>query len=260
MQENTLLQAFTYGEKPVRTIILDDKPFFALVDVASVLEIRHPQNFLRSKRCDPDGVCQKHLIDSMGREQQATFIDEPNLYAIVLRSDKEEAIAFQRWITHEVLPAIRKTGSYQAAPALPQDYKSALRALLGEVEQRERLTAQVQVLTPKAEFADTVSRGINSHTVAEAAKVLGWGEIRLFNWLRQYGYLMTQGTDRNLPYQKWLEAGLFTVTELTYKHRKSGEDMLYSRTLITGKGLIRIHGELKSQGIIVPPLPHEQAS
>jgi DNA-damage-inducible protein D len=140
------------------------------------------------------------------------------------------------------------------ARALPKDYKSALRQLLDEVERAEKLQEKVKALEPKAKFYDAVSVAINSQTVAEVAKLYGWGEYRFFEWLRQHGYLMSKGSDRNLPYQKWLESDLFTLVEKTYKHARSGEDVLYSRTLITGKGICYFHKQLSEEGIILPAL------
>jgi phage antirepressor YoqD-like protein len=140
------------------------------------------------------------------------------------------------------------------ARALPQDYKSALRELLDEVERAERLQEKVKALEPKAKFYDSVSVAINSQTVMEVAKLFGWGQNRFFNWLRSNGYLMTLGTNKNLPYQKHVEAGLFTLVEKSYKHAKSGEDVLYSRTLITGKGICYFHKKLTEAGIILPAL------
>lgn len=101
----------------VRMIEFDGKPWWALPDVGRVLGLTQPQNFLSSPWCSKDGVCLKYLIDSMGRRQRTTLIDEPNLYALVLRSDKPVALEFHRWITGVVLPEIRRTGEFRRAEA-----------------------------------------------------------------------------------------------------------------------------------------------
>jgi len=112
---NTLAQ-FNYNSHAVRVSTIDGQPWFCLTDVCDVLGIKRQQHFLKSSQCDQDGVRQAEVIDSLGRSQEAVFISEPNLYALVIRSDKPEARPFQRWLTHEVLPEIRKTGRYNGAP------------------------------------------------------------------------------------------------------------------------------------------------
>lgn len=140
------------------------------------------------------------------------------------------------------------------ARSLPKDYKTALRELLARVEETEALQSKVKALEPKARFFDSVGSAINSLTIAEVAKAFGWGEKRFFAWLRENQYLITGGTGHNLPYQRWIESGYFTLVEKTYKHRKSGEDVLYSQTLISGKGICYFHRKLTEEGIILPPL------
>ena len=105
----TDLQTFNYGEIPVRTVLMDGEPWWVLADVCRVLGIKNSRDVVN--RLDPDekGVAQ---IDTPGGPQQMTIINESGLYKVILRSDKPEAKKFTRWVTHEVLPAIRKTGSY----------------------------------------------------------------------------------------------------------------------------------------------------
>lgn len=111
---------FTYNSLTVRTRVGDDgEPWFCLADVGAVLGMTKPETFLKSEWFDPDGGKSFSLTDALGREQEAVFINEPNLYAMVMRSTKKEAKAFSRWVTHEVLPEIRKTGSYSVEVAPP---------------------------------------------------------------------------------------------------------------------------------------------
>ncbi len=111
------MQVFNYGEQEVRTILIDDNPWWVLVDVCRVLDLKQPHRV--ASRLDEDERTLSTVIDRMGRSQKTTVINESGLYSVILRSDKVEAKAFKRWITHEVLPTIRKTGSY-LAPAEPQ--------------------------------------------------------------------------------------------------------------------------------------------
>lgn len=120
------LQIFNYGDIPVRTVLLDDAPWWVLKDVCGVLGITNHKNVSARLDSDEKGV---RLMDPLGEggPQQMTIINESGLYKVILRSDKPEAKKFTRWVTHEVLPAIRKTGSYSMAPSGPPP--AQLRAL-----------------------------------------------------------------------------------------------------------------------------------
>lgn len=104
------LQVFNYEENEVRTLLINGEPWWVLKDVCDVLGLTTPTRV--AERLDEDEVSQTHIIDSLGRSQETNIINEPGLYSVILRSDKAEAKAFKRWITHNVLPALRKTGSY----------------------------------------------------------------------------------------------------------------------------------------------------
>ena len=106
------LQIFNYGSNEVRTVMIDGEPWFVLRDVCQVLGISHVKD--TADRLDPDEVGQTEVIDSLGRKQTVTIINESGLYAVILRSDKPEAKPFRKWVTAEVLPRIRKEGGYIA--------------------------------------------------------------------------------------------------------------------------------------------------
>ena len=137
------LQIFVYSGEQLRTVQRDDGLWWVLRDVCRVLNIGNVTD--TKKRLDPDEVDLTDLIDSMGRVQATTIINEPGLYAVILRSDKPEAKAFKRWVTHDVLPSIRKTGAYGVPPerlAKLDEYQAKLdrnRKLLADIE---RYTAQ----------------------------------------------------------------------------------------------------------------------
>ena len=113
-----LQKVFEYSGVTVRTQVVNDEPWFCLIDVGAVLQMTTPANFLKSKYCDEEGVV-KFTTPSEKGEQETTFINEPNLYAIIMRSTKEEAVAFRKYVTHEVLPELRKTGSYVVENSKP---------------------------------------------------------------------------------------------------------------------------------------------
>jgi BRO-like protein len=112
------IQVFNYGETPVRTVMQNSEPWWVLKDVCGILELKEPHRV--AARLDEDERTLSTVIDSMGREQKTTIINESGLYKVILRSDKPEAKKFTRWVTHEVLPAIRKTGSYSVSPYKPK--------------------------------------------------------------------------------------------------------------------------------------------
>nr|DAK71478.1 MAG TPA: repressor domain protein [Caudoviricetes sp.] len=112
------IQVFEYSNNPIRTVMRDGEPWWVLKDVCEVLGI--VDHKVTARRLDVDEVCQTPLTDSMGRQQATTIISESGLYSVILRSDKPEAKPFRRWVTHEVLPAIRKTGSYSVSPYKPK--------------------------------------------------------------------------------------------------------------------------------------------
>ncbi|QDP09769.1 phage antirepressor Ant [Prescottella equi] len=159
---------YQYGTSSIRTLLIDGEPWFVLADLTKVLGIRQ----FRADRLD-DGVIRNHpVLDGLGRTQQTSIVSEAGMYEVVIRSDKPEAARFRRWITAEVLPSIRKTGGYNALPALSED-EIVAQALAITTRKVEALTAKVAELEPKAELADqylTASEG--SRLVREVAKIL----------------------------------------------------------------------------------------
>ncbi|KHF27792.1 hypothetical protein LR68_03343 [Anoxybacillus sp. BCO1] len=107
---NQLQKVFTYSGSQVRTIIKDDEVWFVAKDVCDILN--HSNHKMAVSRLDEDEVNKVYLIDSLGRQQQTTVVNEAGLYSLILTSNKPEARQFKRWITHEVIPTIRKTGGY----------------------------------------------------------------------------------------------------------------------------------------------------
>lgn len=137
---STELSVFTYQSQPVRTVSIDGEPWFVLKDVCEILGISHVTDTAR--RLEEDEVAQTDLIDNMGRNQRAYAVNEPGLYNVILRSDKPEAKSFKRWVTHEVLPVLRKTGSYTTAPMTTAEMFLAQAKAMVELEQQNRAITQ----------------------------------------------------------------------------------------------------------------------
>lgn len=140
---NETMQTFNYDNNQVRTVMQDGEPWFVLKDVCKVLNLSTPKRV--AERLDNDEVSLTHLIDAIGRSQKTTIINESGLYGVILRSDKPQAKPFRRWVTHEVLPTIRKTGSYtdtenKFSKFCPVSFERAKATML--VQQRNRLAGR----------------------------------------------------------------------------------------------------------------------
>lgn len=174
------------------------EPMFVAKDVCAVLELKNPRSTLALLDEDEKGV---HIVDTPGGEQQMTIVSEPGFYKLVMRSRKPEAKAFQRWVTHEVLPALRRDGGYMVARAdetpeelMARALKAADATLARVRDENARLTRRNQVLEPKAAFFDSVMESDGLISVRAAAKVLKsydreMGERRLRQMLRDACYL-----------------------------------------------------------------------
>lgn len=224
----------------IRTALNGSEPMFCLSDIAKVLEHSNPA---RIKEWLDDefgnGITKSYtIIDALNREQKATFITEPQLYYVLARTNAPKAKPFRMWVNSEVLPTIRKTGSYSLTQQLPQNYLEALEALIVKEKERLALEQKLEKVTPLVEFAENIAVSTNSKTIGDFAKILcnnehiRIGEKRLFAWLRNHGYLQSN----NAPYQKFIDCGYFEVKEGSYNVPKGIRT--YMQTLITGKGQI----------------------
>ena len=232
------IQVFEYQNNRVRTVDMDGEAWFVLKDVCAVLGISN--NRMAADRLDDDekGVS---LIDTLGGKQEMVIVNESGLYHVILRSDKPEAAPFRRWVTNDVLPAIRKTGSYNA----PQLTRSQLlaTALIAAHEELEQKDKQIETMKPKVLFADAVSASKKSILVGELAKLLSQngisiGQNRLFDWMRKNSYLIKdpKRSDYNLPTQRSMDMGLFEIKETTIQH---SDHVSINRTpKVTGKGQV----------------------
>lgn len=179
------------------------------------------------------------IQDSIGRMQKTPVINESGLYALIFGSKLESAQRFKHWVTSEVLPAIRKTGSY----AIPQGKELLALAVLEAQKTIEQQSAQIEEMKPKAIFADAVATSKQSILIGELAKLLkqnGYdtGEKRLFTYLRDNGYLIRRkGTDYNAPTQRSMEMGLFEVKETAITH-SDGHTTVSKTTKVSGSGQV----------------------
>lgn len=228
---------FKYEEnKLVRTMNVSGEPWFVLKDVCDVLGLSTPARV--AERLDSDEVSQAHLIDSMGRSQEMTIISESGLYNVILRSDKPEAKPFRKWVTAVVLPSIRKNGGYIAGQEelSPQELMAkallvAQKTLTDRDARIKELTAQNQIMQPKAEYFDElVARNLLTN-FRETAKELGIKEKDFIGWLLDHKYVYRDQRNKLMPYAA-KNSGLFEVKEGKGRHN----DWAGTQTLITPKG------------------------
>lgn len=231
------LQVFNFENHEVRSLLLNNEPWFVGKDVAEVLGYERADNAIRNHIDKEDKLM--HQISASGQNRNMTIINESGLYSLVLSSKLPSAKKFKRWVTSEVLPALRKTGQYQVKELSGSELMA--RAL---IEAQNVLAAKdkvIEEMKPKVVFADAVATSHTSILVGELAKILKqngieMGQKRLFAWLREKGYLIKrQGTDYNMPTQKAMELGLFEIKEGSYVNG-SGVNITTKTPKITGKG------------------------
>ena len=228
----------------VRAVSVNDEPYFVGKDVAEILGYSNPRDAL-SKHVDAEdkGVAN---CDTLGRTQELTVINESGLYSLILGSKLPKAKEFKRWVTAEVLPAIRKTGGYVNDTAqfvesyFGQLEPSQKHALTMMFEESKRMSAQLKEQAPKVLFANAVETAHNSILIGDLAKIIRQngvdiGQKRLFEWLRQNGYLIKDGQSKNMPTQKAMEMSLFEVKESTINN-PGGSVRITRTTKVTGKG------------------------
>ena len=235
MNELTIFENPEFGQ--MRVINKNDEPWFVAADVCRALEISNNRDALNRLDADEKDVA---LTDTLGGQQQMSIVNEPGLYSLVLGSRKPEAKAFKRWITHEVIPSIRKTGGYIAGQENLSDAELMAKALLVAQRTIDERNKQIEVMKPKALFADAVSASETSILVGDLAKLLKQngvdiGQNRLFRWLRDEKYLMKSGESRNMPTQRAMDLGLFEIKE-TSRTLPSGEIHVDRTSKVTGKG------------------------
>lgn len=242
MNEIKIFENPQFGK--VRTAGTTDNPLFCLADVCNALGLQ--QGHVR-ERLDKGVVSTEPLVTA-GGVQNANFVNEDGLYDVILDSRKPEAKAFRKWVTKEVLPSIRKHGAYMTDNIIERtltdpDYLIQLATALKD-ERQKRIEAEqsVKAAQPAINFTNAVSGSVSSCLIGELAKLINqngtpMGERRLFQWMRDNGYLGTKGDRYNTPNQKYVDMGLF---ELKKGVRSGNNGVLHTTitTKVTGKGQV----------------------
>lgn len=238
MTDIQIFKSEQFGE--VRTSDENGVTLFCAADVARGLGYKDTVNAVK-QHCR--GVVKRHLTDSLGRTQEASFIPEGDVYRLIVHSKLPSAERFERWVFDEVIPTIRRHGAYATETTIesiiadPESGIKLLQALKTEQERRKEAEAIAEAQKPKALFADAVAASDNSILVGELAKILRQngvetGQNRLFRWMRDNGYIMRYA---NTPTQYSMERGLMEVKERAINN-PDGSVRITQTTKVTGKG------------------------
>lgn len=246
------IQNYSFESSNVRIIVEDGEPLFCASDVCKALGHSNTPKAL-ADHCSPDGITKRYIIDSLNRQQATNFIDERNLYRLVMRSKLPSAEKFQDWVCGEVLPSIRKTGKYATNQLeAPKSYKEAVQQLLCQLEKNEALEAKnlqlenkIEEDAPKVEFADGVITTGKEMCLREAIKTCGVKPNVGFDWLRLHEFIYKQG---NQATQKSIDMGLMVVRFANIPRINSVEQKPYAH--VTGKGLVYFRKKFVEAGLV----------
>jgi anti-repressor protein len=230
----------------VRTMKIDDIVWFVGKDVAKILGYSNSRKALIDHVDEEDKTDGVTIRDSIGREQNPVCINESGLYSLILSSKLPSAKKFKHWVTSEVLPSIRKHGAYMTDETFEQALQDPdkliriLTNLKNERAKRKELESKIESDRPKVNFANAVVGSDSVISIGGLAKLLrqkgvDTGQNRLFRWMRDNGYLIKTGSDRNDPKQKYLDMGLFEIKKYALKNQDKPY-MIKKTTKVTGKG------------------------
>lgn len=241
------LRLFNFENNQVRTLLINNEPWFVGKDVAEILGYSNPRDAL-SKHVDSEDKNSVAIHDGNKGNPNLTIINESGVYALVFGSKLQSAKKFKHWVTSEVLPTLRKTGSY-ATPQLTGEELMA-KALIEAKSVMERQNKQIIEMKPKALFADTVAASDSSILVGQEAKLISqsgckMGQNRFFAWLRENGYLCSKGENYNMPTQKSREMDLIEIKIRTVTN-PDGSVRETKTPVITGKGQIYFINKFKN--------------
>ena len=223
----------------MRTLTINNEPWFVGKDVAQVLGYTDTNKAIAMHVEDEDKLNDKTAL-SLG-QRGGWIINESGLYSLILSSKLPGAKKFKRWVTSEVLPSLRKYGGYIPGQNEMTDEELMAKALLFADRKIKEQNQRIAEMKPKALFADSVAASGTSILIGELAKILrqngvDMGEKRLFEWLRDNGYLVRRkGTDYNMPTQRSMELGLFQIKETVIGH-SNGHTTVSKTPKVTGKG------------------------
>lgn len=254
MNELHIFNSEEFGQ--VRTVEINGKPYFVANDVARALGYKRPADAVTA-HCK-GSVKHRYLTD--GGEQELKVIPEGDIYRLTVRSKLPSAEKFEKWVFDEVVPSIRTNGGYIAGQETLSDEDLMAKAILvaqRKIKERDQIIeqqkAKIEADRPKTIFADAVSASHTSILIGDLAKLIcqnGYqiGQKRLFQWMRDNGYLMVSGSSRNMPKQKYVEQGLFEIKESNVQN-PDGSVRITRTTKVSGKGQLYFVNKFLGQEI-----------
>ena len=258
MRELQIFKNEEFGE--IRTKNINSRPFICLTDVCQILDIKNSRDC--RNRLNKDGVVNTDTVDKLGRKNQATFIDESNLYKIIFQSRKPEAEKFTEWVTEEVLPSIRKNGGYMEGQEKLSDNELMAKALIvanNTIEERNRKVRELEVqnsqktqiigeLKPKADYLDNILQNNSTMTVTTIAKDYGMSAETFNKKLHELKIQFKQSGQWFL-YSQYQSCG-YTHSKTTKYMRNDGTEGIKLNTEWTQKGRVFLYNTLREQGIL----------
>jgi len=247
------IQNYSFESSNVRIIVEDGEPLFCASDVCKALGHSNTPKAL-ADHCSQDGITKRYTVDSLGRNQSSSFIDERNLYRLVMRSKLPSAEKFQDWVCGEVLPSIRKTGKYATNQLeAPKSYKEAVQQLLCQLEKNEALQAKnlqlenkIEEDAPKVEFCDKVVADNDAMTITRAAKLINYPPRKLKDYIRRIGWLYANS---DTPMQSTITSG-YMVLRFAHWTDNEGNAVEKPYAHITSKGIFALYRRMRREGLI----------
>lgn len=231
---------FDFEGNAVRIVDQGGEPWFVLTDVCVVLDIANPRNVTARLDDDEKGVA---TVDTLGGPQEVTIINESGLWSLVLTSRKPSAKRFKKWITAEVIPTIRKTGSYgapQPQHSIPQTLSEALRLAADQADTIEKQKAEIEAAKPVIQAYDRIAKSEGSLCLTDAAKDLQVRPKDLFAFMRQNGWIYHRpGKAGDIAYQDKIQQG-YLEHKVTVVTRSDGSEKTVEQVRATPKGLARL--------------------
>ena len=241
------ITTFNFDDQDVRIIVDENSnPWFCAKDVCKALGYSKPSNAV-SQHCVSKGTLKQGTPTSSGI-QELTYIDERNLYRLVMRSKLESAERFQDWVCGEVLPTIRKTGGYgkQQPIAIPQTLPEALRLAADLAEKNQKLLEEQKINAPKVDYCDQIVADNGAMTITKAAKVIGYPPRKFKDYIRQVGWLYANA---DTPMQHVITSGYMV---LRYAHWTDNDGNYVEKPYahITAKGMFVLYQRMRKEGLI----------
>lgn len=248
MNELKIFKNEEFGD--IRTVQINNETYFVGKDIADALGYVDSFGALKKHVMEEDKLlCQ---INSAGQRREVTIINESGVYALIFGSKLESAKRFKHWVTSEILPSIRKTGGYIEGQETMTDSELIAKALLVAQRQLEERNKQIEQMQPKAIFADAVAASKTSILIGDLAKLISQngvqiGQKRLFEYLRENGFLIKSGSSKNMPTQRYVEQGLFEIKESNVQN-PDGSIRITMTTKVTGKGQVYFVNKFLKEG------------